>query len=267
MSYYVINKGNIYEATAGLGATVKDLPYAQKDVVYRAIRNAQQAVGAMGYQPLKDRPFMYRSTKDAKLRAGRAGLYGLGAAMEYDGAAMWSAQNACNTAWQASKTVVPQCTTWVNTTRAALARLGYGQLTQNASWGSADQAATKKFASDNGLPVPSNGYPTQAIHMKIEANISAPTPVVTGDKPPVEVEPVPGTNEYAYVQPKTDTASGETQAKKGLSTAQLALIGVGLVGVAAVAIALKKRGSRSTVSAGAGIQTPLPGAVPGTGVA
>lgn len=258
MSYYVINQGNIYEAAAGLGATVKDLPFATQDVRYRVIRAGAQGFGAVQYVPFKDRPFLYRAQKDAKIRAGRAGLFGLGAAMEYDGAAMWSAQNACDAAWQASKTTIAQCATWVNATRAALARLGYGQLTQNAMWGSADQAATKKFAADNGLPVPGNGFPTQAIHMKIEANVTAPAPVVTGDKPPVDVEKVPGTNEYAYLQPKTDTASGEAQAKKGLTTAQLALIGVGLVGIAAIAIAVKKRGATRQVASGQAIKQPLP---------
>jgi len=255
MSYYVTNKGNIYEAAAGFGAFVRPVPIAPRDVTYLPI----SGMGAAGYQAMKDRPFMYRAIKDAKVRRFRA-MHGLGATIEYDGAAMWQKQVACDTAWQTSKTVWWTCAEWVNGTRAALARLGYGQLTQNASWGAADQAATKKFAADNGLAVPGNGFPTQAIHMKIEANISAPVPVVTGDKPPVEVEKVPGTEEYAY---KGVVASAEGELKKtGLSTAQLALIGVGLVGIAAVAIAVKRRGKTREVTSGQAIQAPLPGAVP-----
>jgi hypothetical protein len=238
MSYYVVNKGNIYEAAAGLGATVRDLPFAHRDVTYRTI-------------------------KDAKVHRFRS-LRGLGAtALEYSGAAVWSDQVACATAWQTSQTTISRCN-WVNKTRAALAALGYGVLHQGVQWDSEDQAAVNEYASKNGL-TSNEGLPTRDIHMLIETQLKAG--IVTGDKPPVEMVETEKGGAFVDVKTTTAKASAELPGKAGLSTAQLALIGVGLVGVAAVAIALKKRGARKQITAGQAIQTPLPGAVPGTGIA
>lgn len=252
MSYYVTNKGNIYEAAAGFGAFVRPVPIAPRDVTYLPI----SGMGAAGYQALKDRPFMYRAIKDAKVRRFRA-LRGMGeTALEYNGAAVWSDQVACASAWQTSQTTISRCN-WVNKTRAALAALGYGVLHQGVQWDAEDQAAVKAYAAKNGL-VSNAGLPTKDIHMLIEAHLSAPSgPVVTGDKEPVEMTKEAGSEVYTVVKKTV----ADTAAKTGLSTAQLALIGVGLVGIAAVAIAVKRRGARKT-PAGAAIQAPLPGAVP-----
>lgn len=247
MSYYVTNKGNIYEAAAGLGAFVRPVPIAPRDVTYLPIS---------GYQAFKDRPFMYRAVKDAKVR--RFGLRGLGAeALEYNGAAVWSDQVACANAWQTSQTTISRCN-WVNKTRAALAALGYGVLHQGVQWDAEDQAAVNAYAAKNGL-VSNKGLPTKDIHMLIESHLSAPSgPVVTGDKEPVVMTKEAGSEVYTVVKKTVD----DTAAKTGLSTAQLALIGVGLVGIAAVAIAVKRRGKTRAVTTGQAIQAPLPGAVP-----
>jgi len=203
MSYYALQQGtNVYEAAAGLGAIVRT-----QDARGKWIRQGKAS------QPWSI-PFAY---------SGFGGI-------EFSGSKGWADQTACDAAWQATKTTVPQCKTWVNLMRAGLAQLGYGQLGQSVAWGAADIAAYKAWCAKNSM-TPTT-YPTKDGWTLMETQVNQG--IVTGDQPPVEMVKSGDT----FVPAGTVAGAG---ASKGVSPFMLGLIAVGLIGVGAIAIAAKRR--------------------------
>jgi hypothetical protein len=167
-------------------------------------------------------------------------------AFEFNAAAVWSDMQACNTAWQSSQTTVPQCKTWTNAVRGALGTLGYGALPMGGSWGSADIAAYKAWCRANSI---SEGtYPTQTALQVMETQLAQG--ITTGGVTPIEYTETANGD----LVPTTDvTKAGPpvAEGKKPFNVAALAIGAAALIGVAAIAIAAKRHGGRTTVVTGA----------------
>jgi hypothetical protein len=206
MSYYGLQSGTkVYEAAAGLGAFLRS----------------------------KDRAGRYSPAKWI-IPSAYSGLGGI----EFSGAKGWSDQLACDAAYKANKTTVPQCKTWVNLMRAGLAQCGYGQLGQNQSWGSADIAAYNNWCAKNSMT--QTTYPTQDGWLLMEKQVAGG--VVTGDKPPVQME------KQGETFVPAGTAAGAGATKGGLSPMMIGVIAVGVIGLGALAIAAKKRKGTAPVT-------------------
>jgi hypothetical protein len=226
MSYYIVNQpGRVVEAAAGMGAFVSQRGAPRR----RAARTDRASV-----------PPEFRA------RAARAASFRGFGAFEFSAAKVWSDMQACDNAWQASKTTVPQCGTWTSAVRGALGTLGYGQLAMGGAWGAADIGAYKAWCSNNG--VSPGTYPTESSLATMETQLSIGK--VTGGDPPIEYAVVGG--ELVPIDAVTKEPIPE---KKGLNLAMLGLVAVGLIGVGALAIAAKRRGGRTTVVTGALPQT------------
>jgi hypothetical protein len=165
-------------------------------------------------------------------------------AFDFNAATVWSDMQACNTAWQASQTTVPQCGTWTSAVRGALGTLGYGSLTMGVAWGAADIAAYKAWCRANGIA--EGTYPTQSSLATMETQLSQG--IVTGGETPIEYTESGG----ELVPASAVTGKPAVEGKKGFNVAALAIGAVALIGVAAIAIAAKRHGgSRATVVTGA----------------
>jgi len=199
MSYYGLTAGtNVYEAAAGLGAILRT----------------------------KDKSGQYRPAKWL-IPSAYSGLGGI----EFNGAQGWTDQLACNAAYQANKTTIPQCKSWVNLMRAGLAQLGYGQLGQNVSWGSADEAAYKSWCTKNSMTP--TAMPTQDGWTLMQTQVN--NNIVTGDQPPVQMTKSGDT----FVPTGTVAGAG---ASTGISPMMIGLIAVGVIGLGAIAIMAKRHG-------------------------
>ena len=158
------------------------------------------------------------------------GTSGFGAFGEVDfvGAEVWSnwlAGQGCSAQNPSSCEAARQA---VDTIRAALMQLGYGQLTLGQPWGSKDIASYKAFTTDHNLQS-SGGMPSQSHMAVFEQLVSqGSTP---GPQPPIAVQKV-GTT---FVQTPTTARAG----LGGLLT--VGLLGLAVVGGIAVVAKRKKR--------------------------
>jgi hypothetical protein len=221
MSYYIVKQpGKVYEAAAGLGAIVRQRRVSDRGRASRAAHRWNQPI--------------------------RSPFRGMGA-FDFNAATVWSQMQACNSAWQANQTTVPQCGQWTNAVRGALGTLGYGQLTMGQPWGAADIAAYKAWCGANGIA--EGTYPTQSSLGVMEQQLSIGK--VTGGETPTEYTEVDGELVPTAALTPAQKAQVEAQ-KKPFNYAALAIGAAALIGVAAIAIAAKRHGSsRATVVTGA----------------
>lgn len=99
----------------------------------------------------------------------------------------WSQGTMCGTA--GPDLYCAEATRAVNMIRAALAKLGYGELPMGQPWGSLDQAAYKAWARDASLNSPA-GMPLKDQLSVMELQLSRN--LKPGPKPAVSYEEVPG---------------------------------------------------------------------------
>lgn len=171
-----------------------------------------------------------------------AGIGALGG-IEFNGDAVWADWVACDSAYRASVAAGTQfvapagCKRAVDAMRAALGEMGYGKLGMGIQWGSADQAAWKKWAADVGV-APSAGMPTKDGLKVMDAQLAKGAK--TGDEKPVDYQLVDGN----YID---SAVFKDGTAKAGIDWSTWGLVALGAAGVAAVAIVAskKKKGSRS----------------------
>ncbi len=164
------------------------------------------------------------------------GLLALGAAMEFNAASVWSdwmTGQGCGLPGTLDQTVAcGAAKRAVDTIRAALGALGYGGLGMGVSWGSADQAAYKKWAKDAGLQS-TTGLPLKDQLVVMEEQLSRG--LTPGPEKPVEYEMV-----------------GEDWVKKmgGTTTIAAVAAGVLLVGGGLYLLSRRKKATHVHVHSG-----------------
>lgn len=185
----------------------------------------------------------YYTFGPGQIYAASAGFGALGG-ITFNGDQVWSDWVACDAAYRASQAAgtafraPASCQRAVDSMRAALGQLGYGGLNMGVAWGSGDQGAWKKWASDAGV-APSAGMPTKVGLQVMDEQIARGAK--PGDEPAIEYEKVGDT----YVE-KKKLEEGADLYESGIDWTTWGLIGLGAAGVLAVAIvASKKKGKKA----------------------
>jgi hypothetical protein len=151
---------------------------------------------------------------------GSLGVIGAGGGTSFSASKAWAGWKACSGGSQS------QCLEAVDSIRAALGELGYGQLPFGQPWSGADQAAIKAVAGELGLPV--SAIPTEAVLAGMEELLRKGQK--PGPEPAVKAEKIGG----RYM-----TVPG------GLGTVGLVAAGVlALAAVGGLAIMSKRKGKK-----------------------
>lgn len=150
------------------------------------------------------------------------GIIGGGGGLDFNAAKAWSGWKACSSGGSG-------CLDAVDSIRAGLGKLGYGELPFGQPWGGSDSAAIKSFAGEMNLP--SSAIPTEAVLKAMQEMLSQGAK--PGPEPATSVMKVGGT----YMS-----------RPGGMATAGIVAAGVlALAAVGGLAIMAKRKG-RKTVS-------------------
>ena len=154
---------------------------------------------------------------------GGFGAVEIGGGITFNAAKAWSGWKACSSGGGSA------CVDAVDSIRAALGKLGYGELPFGQPWGGSDSAAIKSFAAEVNLP--SSAIPTEAVLNAMEAMLKEGAK--PGPEPSTSVMKVGGT----YMTRPS-----------GLVTA--GIVAAGVVGLAAIGglVLLSKRKGKKTVT-------------------
>ncbi len=151
------------------------------------------------------------------------GAVDIGGGVTFNAAKAWSGWKACSSGGGSA------CLDAVDSIRAALGKLGYGELPFGQPWGSSDSAAIKAMAGE--LNLPSSAIPTEAVLNGMQALLEQGAK--PGPEPSTSVMKVGGT----YMSKPS-----------GLVTA--GLVAAGVVGLAAIGglVVLSKRKGKKAVT-------------------
>jgi hypothetical protein len=157
---------------------------------------------------------------------GSMGAIGIGGGISFTATKAWTGWKACSGGSQSL------CLDAVDSIRAALGQLGYGQLSFGTPWTAPDQAALKAFGEAAGLPVP-GGIPNEGILQAMEANLKQ------GTKP----GPEPKTN--------VTKVGGRYMVSPGMGTAGIVAAGVLAMAVVGGLAVYSKRKDKKPVTVSA----------------